>query len=393
MSSAYQWIEPALETIHRAHWYRSLQAISSKAGTTVQVGDRSILMFASNNYLDLAGDARLITVAVAATEKYGTGSTGSRLVSGHLDLHAELEQAIAEFKQTEAALVFSSGYLANLGVISAIAGSRDLILADTYNHACLKQGAKLSGARVMEFSHNDLADLSLKLEQYRPNHRRCLIATESIFSMDGDRSPLSEIMQLADQFDCMVLVDEAHSTGILGDRGSGLVEELGIQQSLIQIGTLSKALGSQGGYVAGSAQLIDFLRNRASTWIYTTAIAPGCAAAGLEAIKIVQSEPERRQNLWRNVALLNAKLQKAGIPILGDRVNESPIFVVSVGDTQSALTTSQFLKQNGIFAPAIRPPTVPTARIRLTLSASHSEEQIDFLAENLRQAINEISVL
>jgi 8-amino-7-oxononanoate synthase len=388
MSNAYQWIEPALETIHRAHWYRSLQEISSKAGTTVQVGDRSILMFASNNYLDLAGDRRLIAAAVAATEKYGTGSTGSRLVSGHLDLHAELERAIAEFKHTEAALVFSSGYLANLGTIGAIAGSRDLVLADTYNHACLKQGAKLSGARVMEFAHNDLADLSLKLEQYRPNHRRCLIATESIFSMDGDRAPLTEIMQLAEEFNCMVLVDEAHSTGILGDRGSGLVEELGIHQPLIQIGTLSKALGSQGGYVAGSAQLIDFLRNRTSTWIYTTALAPASAAAALEAIKIVNIEPERRQNLWRNVAFLAGELDSAGIQILGD--GRSPIFAVSAEDTPSAIATAQFLRQQGIFAPAIRPPTVPTARIRLTMSASHSFEQIQLLVANLRQAIAQI---
>jgi 8-amino-7-oxononanoate synthase len=385
MSQAYNWIESALETINRAKLYRSLTEISSKAGNIVRVGDRNMVMFASNNYLDLAGDSRLIAAAVDATQKYGTGSTGSRLVSGHLDLHANLEQEIARFKQSEAALVFSSGYLANLGVVGAIAGSRDLILADAYNHACLKQGAKLSGARVMEFDHNNLEDLALKLEQYRPNHRRCLITTESIFSMDGDRCPLIQIMQLAEQFNCMVLVDEAHSTGILGDRGSGLVEELGIKTPLIQVGTLSKALGSQGGYVAGSTALINFLRNRTSTWIYTTALAPGSAAAALTAVKIVQSEPERRIKLWQNAEFLNSQLDQIGVSAIA---SQSAILAVLVGNIERTLAVSQYLKENGFFAPAIRPPTVPTPRIRLTLTASHSFEQIQSLVICLKDAIN-----
>jgi 8-amino-7-oxononanoate synthase len=387
MNQAYNWIDSALETIRRAHRYRSLQEISSKAGNIVRVGDRHLLMFASNNYLDLAGDVRLIKSAVAATEKYGTGSTGSRLVSGHLDLHADLERKIADFKQTEAALVFSSGYLANLGVVGAIAGNRDLILADAYNHACLKQGAKLSGARVMEFAHNDLEDLLLKLEQYRPNHRRCLIATESVFSMDGDRCPLGEIMQLANQFNCMVLLDEAHSTGILGDRGSGLVEALGIKQPLIQVGTLSKALGSQGGYVSGSASLIDFLRNRSSAWIYTTALAPGSVAAAISAIEIVQVEADKRESLWKNVEYLGSLLRGSGISVID---GESPIFAVLVGNTERTLSVAKYLKEKGIFAPAIRPPTVPTSRIRITLNSSHTFEQIQMLVSCLGEAIADL---
>ncbi len=380
ISTPYDWLDRSLDSIHKANWYRSTQTIESKAGTIAKVDGREMLMFASNNYLGLAGDRRLIDAAIAATEKYGTGSTGSRLVTGHLALHEELEIAIADLKNTEAALVFSSGYLANLGVISAIVGQRDLILGDEYNHSCLKKGALMSGATAIDYQHVNLVDLTEKLQQHRANYRRCLITTDSVFSMDGDLAPLPAIMDLAAEYDCMVLVDEAHGTGVFGDRGGGLTNALGIQQDLIQVGTLSKALGSLGGYVAGSAKLIDYLRNRAATWIYTTGLSPADTGAAIAAINIVKTEPIRRQQLWQNVAMLKQGLQELGINAIAF---DSPIIAIAVGDILTTLQMAERLRDNGIFAPAIRPPTVPTARIRITLMATHTAEQIQKLLQCL----------
>lgn len=380
ISTPYDWLDRNLAAIHKANWYRSTQTITSKAGTIATIDGREMLMFASNNYLGLAGDRRLIEAAISATQMYGTGSTGSRLVTGHLALHEQLEQAIADLKNTEAALVFSSGYLANLGAISAIVGARDLILGDAYNHSCLKKGSLLSGAKAIDYLHLDIADLAAKLQENRAKYRRCLITTDSVFSMDGDLAPLQEIMDLANQYDCMVLVDEAHGTGVFGDRGGGLTNDLGIEQELIQVGTLSKALGSLGGYVAGSAKLIDYLRNRAATWIYTTALSPADTAAAIAAINLVKMEPDRRQQLWQNVEFLKQGLQDLGIQAIAC---DSPIMAIEFGNIELTMQIAQHLRHNGIFAPAIRPPTVPTARIRLTLMATHTTSQIQTLLQCL----------
>ncbi|MDX1978213.1 MAG: 8-amino-7-oxononanoate synthase [Pseudanabaenaceae cyanobacterium bins.68] len=384
INQAYNWIAPALRTIKRANWDRCPIEIHARQSNLIEVGDRTLVMFASNNYLDLADHPQLIAAAIAATQAYGTGSTGSRLVSGHLALHDQLEQGISQWKNTEAALVFSSGYLANLGVVAAITGARDLILADQYSHACLKQGARLAGAEIIYFHHNHLADLEQKLEKLRSQYRRCLIITEAIFSMDGDRASLAEIVQLAENFEAMVLVDEAHSSGILGDRGSGLVEHLGLQQPLIQTGTLSKALGSQGGYVAGSQELIDFCRNRAASWIYTTALSPGDTAAAIAALELIEAEPGRRQQLWQNITLLKSLLAQAQIPCLP---TDSAIFGLNFGEISTNLAIAQALNQAGFFAPAIRPPTVPTARIRVTLNSAHRADQIGQLVDVLAASI------
>jgi 8-amino-7-oxononanoate synthase len=388
LSTPYDWLDRSLDSIHRANWYRSTQMISSKAGTIAVVDGREMLMFASNNYLGLAGDRRLIDAAIQATEMYGTGSTGSRLVTGHLALHEELEQAIADLKNTESALVFSSGYLANLGAISAIVGQRDLILGDEYNHSCLKKGAVMSGATAIDYQHLNLSDLTAKLQEHRSKYRRCLITTDSVFSMDGDLAPLREIMDLANQYDCMVLVDEAHGTGVFGDHGGGLTQALGIQQDLIQVGTLSKALGSLGGYVAGSAKLIDYLRNRAATWIYTTGLSPADTGAAIAAINIVKSDNALREQLWQNVEFFKLCLQDLGLQDLGMQAIafDSPIMAIEVGDIQQTMQMAKHLRDNGIFAPAIRPPTVPTAIIRITLMATHTKAQIQSLLHIIRSA-------
>jgi len=378
----YAWIEPSLATIHRADWYRFVQTIHSRPGAIVQLEGQEVINFASNDYLGLAGDERLIAAAVAATKEFGTGSTGSRLLSGHRQLHRELENAIASWKQTEDALVFSSGYLASVGAIASLVGKRDLILCDQYNHSSLKNGAILSGATVIDYAHCNLEDLQNQLHE-REKYRRCLIITDSVFSMDGDLSPLPKLLDLAEKFACMMLVDEAHATGVLGKNGAGCVEHFHCtHRQLIQIGTLSKALGSLGGYVAGSSALIDLLRNRAATWIYTTGLSPADTAAAKEAIRIIQQEPQRRVQLWGNVDTLKELLsqQFLNLKLLP---SESAIFCLQLPDATAALAVGKELRKAGIFAPAIRPPTVPTSRIRISVMATHESYHLEKLVAAL----------
>jgi 8-amino-7-oxononanoate synthase len=378
LPNPYAWLDESLATIHRANWYRSVQTIHGCPGATVVIAGQEVINFASNDYLGLAGDERLMAAATAAIAEFGTGSTGSRLLSGHRELHRELEEAIASTKQTEDALVFSSGYLANLGTITALVGKRDLILSDQYNHSSLKNGAILSGAVFVEYPHCDIAVLKTQLSQQRQNYRRCLILTDTVFSMDGDLCPLPALLAIADEFSCMLLVDEAHATGVLGKTGAGCVEHFGCTgKQLIQVGTLSKALGSLGGYVAGSSALIDFLRNRAPTWIYTTGLSPADTAAALAAIKIVQQEPQRRAQLWQNVHYLKNLLQQ--LPNLKLLPSESPILCFQLPSAIDALKAGKQLRDAGIFAPAIRPPTVPTSRIRISLMATHEAAHLEKL--------------
>lgn len=389
MAAPYAWIEQSLETIRRANWHRSVRTVEGQSGAVVLLQGTPLVNFASNDYLGLASDPRLAKAAIAAINEYGTSSTGSRLLSGQRELHSQLEGAIARFKQTEDALVFSSGYLANIGTITALVDHRDLILSDQYNHSSLRNGATMSGATVVEYAHCDMADLREQLENNRDRGRRCLIITDSVFSMDGDLCPLPGILDLADEFDCMVLVDEAHGTGVLGETGAGCVEHFGCtNRPLIQMGTLSKSLGSLGGYVAASAQVIDWLRNRAPSWIYTTALTPADTAAALMGLKIVQAEPERRMQLWQNVEQFQTGLDKLfskGMICSLDapqRIpSESAIVGLRVKDAETVLKIGSRLKDHGIFAAAVRPPTVPTSRLRFTLMATHTPEHIRYLLD------------
>jgi 8-amino-7-oxononanoate synthase len=383
-SNPYAWIEESLATIHRADWYRSVQTISGLPGAKVLLSGQEVINFASNDYLGLAGDERLHKAAIAAIQEFGTGSTGSRLLSGHRELHRDLEQKIAFTKQTQDSIIFSSGYLANIGVITALVGKRDLILSDQYNHSSLKSGAILSGATVVEYPHNSNKVIIEKLHQQRKNHRRCLIITDSVFSMDGDLCPLPELLDIAEEFNCMLLLDEAHATGVMGNTGAGCVEHFGCTgRELIQVGTLSKALGSLGGYAAGNNTLIDFLRNRAPSWIYTTALSPPDTAAALAAFNIVQQEPQRREQLWQNINYLK-QLISENLPNLKILPSESPILCFQLSDAATALKAGKYLRKAGIFAPAIRPPTVPTSRIRITMMAIHKKQHIEKLVEVLQ---------
>lgn len=379
----YDWIDKSLQTIHRANWYRSLTEAKSLPRGMIEINNRCLINFASNNYLGLAGDQRLIDAAVSATKIHGTGSTGSRLLSGHSTLHSQLEAALAKLKGTEDALVFSSGYLTNLGVITALIGQRDLIIGDEYNHSSLKQGARVSQATVLEYTHNCVEEIKELLSQYRHKYRRCLIITDTIFSMDGDLCQVPKLIQLAENYDSMLLVDEAHATGVMGKTGAGCVEYFDCTgKEIIQVGTLSKALGSLGGYVAGSKKLIDFLRNRASSWIYTTALSPADTAAALKAVEIIQTDNSRQTSLWQNINYLKTELEALLQPQL--LPSFSPIICINYQKPQQALDVAAYLKNHGIFAPAIRPPTVATSRIRLSVMATHQQEDLQTLIKVLK---------
>ncbi|MBE9110156.1 8-amino-7-oxononanoate synthase [Nodosilinea sp. LEGE 07298] len=393
-TTPYDWLDKSLVALHRAHRYREVQTIDGMARAVVQRQGQTLVNFASNDYLGLASDPRLAAAAIAAIRTYGTGSTGSRLLSGHRELHRELERAIAALKGTDDAIVFSSGYLANMGAIAALVGSPDLILGDEYNHSSLKSGGKVSGATALDYRHGDVAHLQDLLETHRDRHRRCLITTDSVFSMDGDLCPLPEILNLAETYDAMVLVDEAHGTGVFGTRGSGAVEHLGCaSHPLVTVGTLSKALGSLGGYVAGSKPLIDFLRNRAPGWIYTTGLSPADTAAALAAVHIVQHEPQRRAALWSNVRQVMQQLDLVlGKPVAPALVlrrlpSESPIICLGGPSTEAIVRASQRLQQAGLWVAAVRPPTVPTSRLRITLMATHQPAHLNRLIAGLQEVV------
>ncbi len=372
----YDWIKADLQTLHRAGWHRSPRNSPSLPGPRVQWEGREVIQFASNDYLGLSGDSRLITAACEAAHLYGTGATGSRLLSGERPLHRELELALATWKGTEDCLVFSSGYLANLGVIPAVMGKPDLVLADRLNHACLNSGMQLSGATSLHYDHGDPDALEALLDTHRHRYRRCLLCTDSVFSMDGDLAPLPRIAALAHRYECMLLVDEAHATGVLGASGAGAVEHFALSSPLIEMGTLSKALGSLGGYICGHRELIDYLRNRAKTWVYTTGLSPADCGAALRAVQVVACEPERRAQLWRNIRRLQVGLAQLGLkPLPG----ESAIVCLPVGNIEHTQKFASGLLSRGFYAPAIRPPTVPTSRIRFSLMATHTEVMIDGL--------------
>lgn len=391
--SPYAWVSKSLNTLKRADWYRQVPSIEGSQDGWITVDGQPLLNFASNDYLGLASDPRLAAAAIEAIETYGTGSTGSRLLSGQRPLHQTLERAIATLKGTDDAIVFSSGYLANLGTLTALVGPRDLILADQYNHSSLKRGAVLTGATVMDYGHCESDAIAAVLQTHRSRFRRCLIVTDSVFSMDGDLCPLPQILTLAEAFEAMVMIDEAHGTGVLGDTGAGVVEYLGCRgRPLIQMGTLSKALGSLGGYVTGPKDIIDFLRNRAPSWIYTTGLSPADTAAATVAIATLQSDPERRQHLAQNASYLRKQLDQLLLDLphlsyLKRFPSDSPIVCLQVKDAAMVLSLGQQLKRAGFFVSAVRPPTVPTSRLRMTTMATHESPQIDQLINQLGQIL------
>ena len=386
------------EALRQQNLYRQLLQIDSAQGPTVQIDGKSYLNFSSNDYLGLANDPALKKAAVEAVEKFGAGAGASRLISGSLAPHHVLEQKLAAFKKTEAALTFSSGYAAALGTICALVDNNDVIVVDKLVHASIVDAARLSGAKLRVFGHNDFDGLAKILAWAAKRHEhpssgdverepRTLIVTESIFSMDGDRTPLRELVTLKESFGAWLMVDEAHGTGVYGATGRGLAEEYAVADKIeVQMGTLGKALGSAGGYICGSRALIDYLINRARSFIFSTAPVPAAAAAASAAIEILQSDRgvNLRKTLWQRIDQFcdarNIKPQP-GVALQ----TRGAILPVMIGDEAKAMTVAQNLRKQGLFVPAIRFPTVGRgqARLRVTLSAAHSAADVAKLVDAL----------
>jgi 8-amino-7-oxononanoate synthase len=379
MSDPLAWIDDESALRSARGLTRRLLAHGAVAPGRFERFGRTFLNFGSNDYLGLAADPRLADAARRAAQAYGWGAGSSPLVAGWTDAHQELVEALAAFEGTEAALLFPTGFAANLGAITALVSKPDVVYSDRLNHACLIDGARLSGATVRVYPHNDAAHLAAILENDHGRFRRSLIVTDGVFSMDGDLAPLADLAALAERFDAMLLVDEAHGTGVFGPDGRGAASACGVAERVhVRVGTLSKALGSVGGFVAGSRRLVEWLVNHARTQIYSTALPPAAAAAAREALAIIRAEPWRRERVHALAEHLRRALTGAGLDV---GRSAGPIVSVLVGEPERTMALSEQLLAKGLFVPAIRPPTVPdgTARLRISLSAAHTDADLDAL--------------
>jgi 8-amino-7-oxononanoate synthase len=358
------------------HLLRALVRLDSAQGPRVTVDGKQVVLLCSNNYLGLAEHPALKKAACDAMERYGFGSGASRLVSGNTELHEELEHRIAAFKGAESAIVFNSGYAANTGVIPAVAGDGDLVLSDSLNHASIVDGCRLSKAKTEVYRHRDMDHLETLLRS-NTTARRKLIVTDGIFSMDGDIAPLPDLVRLAERYHAVLMVDDAHATGVLGEQGRGTAEHFGLEDRVhIQMGTLGKALGSFGAYVAGTRDIVRYLLNTCRSYMFSTSLPPAICAASIASFNVLETEPWRRKKLWDNRSRLARGLESLDIIIAP---STTPIFPLLIGSSNTALQASQEAFSQGIFATAIRPPTVPdgSARLRATVIATHSDVDID----------------
>lgn len=381
------WIDGALSAIAEAGLIRSLRSVAGAQGPVIELDGRQVLNFCSNDYLGLAGDRRLTRAAQAAAARYGAGAGSSRLIAGDLALFGELETELARLVGAESALLFPSGYHANLGAIAALAGPGDVIFSDQLNHASIIDGCRLARAEVRIYEHTDVAHLAILLAE-APAAARKLIVTESVFSMDGDLAPLPALADLARRHGAMIMVDEAHALGVLGPGGAGGLAQCGVAASEVDavMGTLGKALGGAGAFVAGKARLREYLVNRARTFIYTTGPAPAAAGAAREGLRVAAEEPWRRERVLRS-----AQRVRAAFAVLGLDAGRAGAAIVPavIGDAGAAMRSCAGLLERGIFVQGIRPPTVPagTSRLRINLSAAHTDDQIDQLIAALTEVL------
>jgi len=381
---AFESLEAALAARQEAHLYRQRRQLESAQGPEVRVDGRSCLAFCSNDYLGLASHPQLKQALIEGVERFGVGSGASHLVVGHSSAHQQLEEALAEFTGRPRALLFSTGYMANLGVINALLGRQDAVFEDRLNHASLLDGGLLSGARFQRYQHNNVDGLRQRLANTEA--RRKLVVTDGVFSMDGDLADLPALADAAAAADAWLMVDDAHGFGCLGTQGGGCAEHFALdtEQLPILVGTLGKGFGTAGAFVAGSEALIETLIQFARPYIYTTALPPALAWATLTSLKLVREESWRRERLQQLIRRFRQGASQLGFELMDSC---TPIQPILVGAADRALALSQALEQRGIFVSAIRPPTVPEggARLRVTLSASHTEEQLDRLLEALAQ--------
>lgn len=386
-----EWMIDELDRQRRAHRLRRRRVVRSLPDGCCEIDGRRMRDFASNDYLGLAHHPRLLDAATSAIREFGTGARASALITGRTPLHEALEQRLAEFEGTEAALLFPTGFAANMGTIAALVGPGDEVHCDRLNHASLIDGCRLSGAKFRVYPHNDVDALDRDLSKPR-DRKQTLIVTDSLFSMDGDAAPLAELLQVAERHGAWLLVDEAHATGVFGERGRGLTEGLAEDHPrLIKIGTLSKAIGSQGGFVAAARPVVDWLFNSARSQMFSTALAPAACAAALAALDLIETEPQRRTTLHNHAARLRQQFATAGIEISPQAIG--PILPIVIGDDEQTLQAAARLESAEFLVAAIRPPTVPqgTSRLRISLSAAHTAEDVDSLATSLGQLLREES--
>ncbi|MHC4454484.1 MAG: 8-amino-7-oxononanoate synthase [Planctomycetota bacterium] len=377
-----KYISDELENIKKEGLYRELNVVSNSQGVYLEVDGRTCLSFCSNNYLGLANNPLIVNAVKDAVEEYGWGAGASRLVSGNMTLHETLENEISLFKEKESAIVFPTGYMANIGAISSLVSKGDLVICDKLNHASIIDGCRLSGADFRVYAHCDIEKLENILKK-SSNYPRKLIVTDSVFSMDGDLAPLPDIVSIASKYKAIVMVDEAHGTGVFGKKGRGVVEHFNLNKEIdIIMGTFSKAIGSLGGYVCGDVDLINFLRNKARSFIYTTALPPAVCAASIAGLKLIQKQPSLRESLWDNIRYLKDKLTLLNFNVI---TSESPIIPILIGDADKAVSVSKALYEKGILIPAIRPPTVPanSSRLRMTVMSTHTQDDLDKLLDAL----------
>jgi 8-amino-7-oxononanoate synthase len=365
-----------LKKLEAGNRLRKIESLASAQGPYINIDNRRFTNLCSNDYLGLASDPRLIGAAKNALDRWGTGAGSSRLLSGSLDIHDQLEKAAADFVDMDTSLAFSSGYAANVGLLSALAGPKDVVFSDALNHASLIDGCRLSRAKIIVYRHLDTEDLNAKLAAERSKYDRAFLVTESYFSMDGDCAPLRRLVESAEQYDASILVDEAHALGVFG-RGLCFEQEISRRCAAI-VGTFGKSFGSGGAFVAGTDELRNYLLNSARSFIFSTGMPPVVAAAALEAIQLVRSEGiALRSSLLKKSSRFRRALSEAGVPLQAD--SRGPIIPVILGEDQTALTAAESLRKAGILARAIRPPSVPenTARLRFTVSIGHKNEDLE----------------
>jgi glycine C-acetyltransferase len=390
---ALEFVVQELEALKQEGLFVNIRTLESPQGAWIVVDGRKVLNLCSNNYLGFCNDPVLKEAAKRAIDEYGVGPGAVRTIAGTMKLHLELERKLAEFKGAEAVISFQSGFCANLATIPALVGREDVIFSDELNHASIIDGCRLSRAEIIRYAHCDVDDLKAKLQEHRHKFRRALIVTDGVFSMDGDIAPLPEIVKLAREYDAFVMVDDAHGEGVLGKGGRGITDHFGLHGEVdIEVGTLSKAFGVVGGYVAGSYELCEYLRQRGRPFLFSSAVTPADVAACIAAVDILLQSEDRVQRLWENACYFQNGLKSLGFDI---GKTQTPITPVMLGEAPLAQEFSKRLFEEGIFAQAIGYPTVPrgAARIRVMISAVHTKEDLDFALEKFAKVGRELGVI
>jgi glycine C-acetyltransferase len=391
-SNPLDYLDAELNKLREQGLYRRLRVLDGEQRAHASVDHRSVVNLSSNNYLGMTTHPLLRERALEALKTLGVGTGSVRTIAGTMEIHMELERRLARFKKTAAAVVFQSGFTANAGTVSSILGRDDAIVSDELNHASIIDGARLSRATIKVFPHRDVAAARQVLEQL-PRGQRTLLITDGVFSMDGDLGPLPGLCDLADEFGCIMMVDDAHASGVFGQNGRGTVDHFGMHGRVdVQVGTLSKAIGALGGYVAGSRSLIEFLYHRARPFLFSTSHPPSVAATCIAALDVLESEPQLMDRLWDNTRFFKAGLQSLGFDT---GVSESPITPVIVGENATAMTLSDRLFEEGVFAQGIGFPTVPQgkARVRTIVTATHTRDELQFALDCFQKVGTQLGIL